>query len=136
MGARIIYRPLPAEQVIAVDPQMQQQAVVTWQRRLRMFPGRALSDVALSAEQDYRSGHLSHSGRLLTPGVVSGLGLSFVKDTLPDKTTVLVLLLGAGQGIALSGEDVTVPAALRIPLAGVSVFNPQTHGTETDGGGP
>ncbi len=131
MSARIIYGPLPAEQVIAVDPQLQQQAATTWQRRLRMFTGRALSDVALSAEQDYRSGHLSHSGRLLTPGVVTGLGLS-----LDTSGTAPLLVLAAGQGIAVNGEDVTVPAAVRIPLSGVSVFNPQTHDSEPASGGP
>ncbi len=131
MSARIIHRPLRGEQVIAVDPQVQQQAATTWQKRLRMFTGRALSDVALSAEQDYRSGHLSHSGRLLTSGVVTGLEISL------DMTnaTAPVLVLGAGQGIALSGEDVNVPSVARIPLAGVSVFDPQAQNTQPAGEG-
>jgi hypothetical protein len=129
MSTRILAPMLPTEQLVAVDPPLQQQlaSLKWWQRRLRMFTGRALSDVALSAEQDYRSGHLVRAGELLSPGVVDGL----VLDLDPSGAS---LRITAGLGIAVSGEDVMVPLPLSVKFDDLSVFVAQT--TSSTGTGP
>ena len=63
MPTRPIAAPLDSEQIVALDPPLAQQVETTWQRRARYFTSRALSDVTLTSEQDYRSGHLCRTGK-------------------------------------------------------------------------
>ncbi len=119
MPATIISDPLDGEQIVAVDPAPQLQLDDGWQHRIRFFTGRAVTDVALTSEQDYRSGHLVRTGQLLSPGVAVGLVL-----TIDATSTTPRLLLSAGYGVTRSGEDVSVPAGVAIPLGSISVFDP------------
>jgi hypothetical protein len=77
-----------------------------WHRRIRAFAGRSLSHLALEAEQEERGGRLALRGQMLTPGVVAGLEVDV------DRTDAVTLRLGAGFGVAASGEDVTLAREL------------------------
>jgi hypothetical protein len=103
--------PLAGERILAVDPPMALTAE-TAHRRLNFFAGRALSDAALTVEQNARAGRLALRGQMVSPGIVSGLEASLEGATLHVQ---------AGLGIAASGEDVIVPKAMQTPLREVIV---------------
>lgn len=113
-----ITKPRPGEHVIAVQPPLAPEVDPGWRRRLNLFTGRALSDVALSAEQTVRGGRLAARGQMVAPGVISGLALQITQA--PDGA--LEGHLSAGLGITVSGEDVTVPADLRFDMRQVRVY--------------
>jgi hypothetical protein len=73
MRVKPIVDSLPGEHIVAVHPVMSPDAEAHWHRRLNLYTGRALSDIALTAEQEGRAGRLATSGQMLSPGVVSGL---------------------------------------------------------------
>ncbi len=54
---KTIDNPLDNEHVIDVYPPFQTASQSHWQRRLKFFTGRSLSDVALKTEQSYRAGY-------------------------------------------------------------------------------
>ena len=103
--------PLAGERLVAVDPPMALTAE-TAHRRLNFFTGRALSDVALTVEQNARAGRLALRGQMVSPGVVTGLEPALAGGTLHVQ---------AGLGIAASGEDVIVPKAMQAALRDVVV---------------
>ena len=69
-------------------------------RRANAFAGRALSAAAMLQEQQHRSVHLSAVQRMLSPGVVEGLGLAF--SVAADG--VQRLYLEAGPGLTAGGS--------------------------------
>jgi cell division protein ZapA (FtsZ GTPase activity inhibitor) len=89
-----------------------------WNKRLNLFSGRSLSDLALQAEQNNRSGHLALLGQLRSAGVISGLQVTEAAD-IDNK---LGIQIATGQGICASGEDVWVPRPLTVSLPGLPVF--------------
>jgi hypothetical protein len=111
MSVTPIRDPLAGERLLAVDPALA-PSVVSVHRRLNFFTGRALSDVALTTEQDWSGGRLALRGQMVSPGVVQGLELALEGDTLHVQ---------AGLGLAASGEDVVVPRALLASLRDVAV---------------
>lgn len=106
-----IHDPLAGERLLAVDPPMAQSAE-TVHRRLNFFTGRALSDVALTIEQQWSGGRLALRGQMVSPGIVNGLEASLEGETLHVQ---------AGMGIAASGEDVILPRAMETTLRTVIV---------------
>ncbi len=87
---KTIANPLDNEHVIDVYPPFQTASQSHWQRRLKFFTGRSLSDVALKTEQSYRAGYLAMRGRMMSAGVKSGLDvileqeeLVWMEDTFP-----------------------------------------------------
>lgn len=115
-----ITKPRPGEHVIAVQPPLAPEVDPGWRRRLNLYTGRALSDVALSAEQAVRGGRLAARGQMVAPGIVSGLALQVTQAA----DGALEGHLAAGFGITLSGEDVTVPVDLRFDLRQARVCAP------------
>src|SRR5262249_31589622 len=142
---------LPGEHVVSVHPVMSPDAKSHWHRRLNLYTGRALSDIALTSEQQGRAGRLATSGQMLSPGVVSGLEVTIdstpvkvnkvappadkpvAPDAEPDdKPDVLpkkrlfdwFYNLAPGFGITASGEDVNVSTALRLDVMSVPVYAP------------
>jgi hypothetical protein len=122
MNASSIPRPIAGEQVLAVVPEFNSNKD-GWNKRLNLFNGRSLSDLALQAEQNNRSGHLALLGQLRTAGVICGLQVTEV----PDLDNKLEIQIATGQGICASGEDVWVPRPLTVSLSGLPVFFNQDH---------
>ena len=117
MNASSIPRPIAGEQVLAVVPEFNSNKD-GWNRRLNLFNGRSLSDLAFQAEQNNRSGHLALLGQLRSAGVISGLQVT----EAPDIDNKLEIQIATGQGICASGEDVWVPRPLTVSLSGLPVF--------------
>ena len=117
MNASPIPRPIDGEQFLAVVPEFNSNKD-GWNKRLNLFNGRSLSDLALQAEQNNRSGHLALLGQLRSAGVISGLQVTEVTD-IDNK---LEIQIATGQGICASGEDVWVPRPLTLSLSGLPVF--------------
>lgn len=113
-----ISNPISGEQVLRVEPAFN-STPDNWNKRLNLFTGRSLSDLALLAEQDNRSGRLALLGRLRSAGVVSGLQVT----EAPAEKDRLRILIAAGQGLTSSGEDVWVPRPLTVSLHGLPVFH-------------
>ncbi|MFN7870599.1 MAG: hypothetical protein ACK5QQ_00160, partial [Cyanobacteriota bacterium] len=117
MNASPIQRPIAGEQLLAVVPEFN-SSKDGWNKRLNLFSGRSLSDLALQAEQNNRSGHLALLGQLRTAGVICGLQVM----EAPDIDNKLGIQIATGQGICASGEDVWVPSPLTVSLSGLPVF--------------
>jgi hypothetical protein len=117
LNASPIQRPIAGEQLLAVVPEFNSHKG-GWNKRLNLFSGRSLSDLALQAEQNNRSGHLALLGQLRTAGVICGLQVMEVAD-IDNK---LGIQIATGQGICASGEDVWIPSPLTVSLSGLPVF--------------
>jgi hypothetical protein len=108
-----ISSPLAGEHVIVVEPELAYPNVdAGWLRRLRLFTGRALDAVALTAEQDGRAGKLALLGQTRSPGVVTGLEVA-----LEGTGAAARLHVAPGIGLMASGEDVVLGHALRVAPA-------------------
>ncbi|HEU4325848.1 MAG TPA: hypothetical protein VFS21_22100 [Roseiflexaceae bacterium] len=122
--------PARDERVLAVSPPLVPDGHTTWHRRLNLYTGRSLSADALETEQNDRAGRMTAQGQLRSPGVVSGLEIELERG--PDGDLAGAWLhVGAGYGIADSGEDVALPAALRIPLGQLPVAGFTLEGIAT-----
>ena len=106
--------PIPGERILAVFPT---PAVVIpdWRRRLNLFTGRTLSDVALRTEQGERTGRLATRGQMVSPGVVQGLEAAL--EMPADDVSPIVLHVGAGSGLTALGEDVGLATPRAFPLS-------------------
>jgi hypothetical protein len=127
MVVSAIVNPLDGEHVIGVSPKATPQ-VNAWNRRLNLFAGRSLSDIALTIEQNGRAGSLATRGQMVSPGVLSGLQIGL------DKNDPRTLHVAAGTGICLSGEDVVVPKPFNVDIRKVSVYAPSYLIGEAPGG--
>lgn len=99
---------IDSERLLALQPDPADADSAGWQRRTLAFAGRSLSHLALGADQDERSVRLALRGQMLSPGVVGGFEVSF------DRGTRTTLRIGAGTGIAASGEDVALVSELEV----------------------
>jgi hypothetical protein len=127
MNASPIQRPIAGEQLLAVVPEFNSNKD-GWNKRLNLFSGRSLSDLALQAEQNNRGGHLALLGQLRTAGVISGLQVM----EAPNIDNKLGIQIATGQGICASGEDVWVPRPLTVSLSGLTVFFDQDQYSSLD----
>src|SRR6185437_312710 len=85
------------------------------------FAGRAVSDKALTAEQEVRSGLQRLRGLGLAPGIVEGMELFLEPAARGAAPANAYFQLGAGLGIARSGEDVTLTATRRLAFGQLPV---------------
>ena len=53
---------LRSERIVALQPAPKDASEAGWRRRVRAFPGRSLSHLALTAEQEQRAGRLALRG--------------------------------------------------------------------------
>ncbi len=114
--------PIRGERVVAVDPPFVPDGQTGWNRRLNLYTGRSLSATALETEQRGRAGRLTTRAQSASHGVVTGLEIGLempagAGDGLPPA----FLTIAPGYGVAASGDDVLIPAARRIPVAGISI---------------
>ncbi len=119
-----IETPAAGERVIAVDPVMKPDVEEGWRRRLNLYTGRSLSDVALETEQIGRAGRLAFHGQMVAPGVVSGLEVA-LQPGFPGRRGGDLLHVGSGFGITASGEDVVLPKPLVVDVASLNVPVPE-----------
>ena len=121
MNIRTIPDSLPGEHLLSVVPTPSPTIDPPWHRRLNLFTGRSLSDLALQAEQRSRSGHLALFGGSLSPGVVAGLPVAVEAGTERDG-----LQIGVGSGITAQGEEIILSQTLRIDLQALSLESKTT----------
>ncbi|WP_066337536.1 hypothetical protein [Azohydromonas lata] len=114
-----INTPLPGERVVALSPQDAATAAVAWLRRPNLFPGRALTAPTLQGRQQWQAGRIAQRGQAFTAGVVRGLELNHVLEG-----STLQLMLEPGQGLTVSGEDVTLLQRLECELRALPVALP------------
>ncbi len=113
-----ITNPVPGESLVGTEPQLLQQVDPGWRRRLNLFTGRALTDVALKSEQTYRSGLLTTLGQSATAGTVKGLAL-----TLDTSGADPLLMVSPGYGIRGDGMDVALLSTLKTALSTLAVID-------------
>jgi hypothetical protein len=130
-----IERALADEHVIAVDPPLRPELPGVWRRRINPFAGRALSDKALTAEQDSRAGLQRLQGLALAPGTVEGLEILVEGDAPGQKPEGAFFQLSPGLGIARTGEDVSVGGARRISFGDLPVILRTDHADALAGEG-
>ncbi|HEY1606390.1 MAG TPA: hypothetical protein VGF77_12425 [Allosphingosinicella sp.] len=131
-----IRRSLADEHVLAIDPPMQPDVPDFWRRRINPFTGRSVSDKALTAEQDVRSGLQRLRGLGLDPGVVDGLELFLDPGALGAGPDAAFFQLGGGLGIVRSGEDITMPAGRRLAFGQLPVVLRVDQANALAGGAP
>lgn len=117
-----IDRSFADEHVIGCDPPLRPDLPNVWRRRMHPFAGRAVSDKALTAEQDVRSGMQRLYGLSLAPGSVSGLEVTAEPGAIGAAPEVAQLIVSPGIAIAVSGEDVSIGSARRFKLADLPVI--------------
>jgi hypothetical protein len=127
MSTRRVRNPAPGESLVNIDPALLQQVSGGWQHRMSLYTGRALTDSALTAEQQYRSGRLATLAQLVTPGISAGLNASV--DPAGN------VRVGAGYGFTALGEDVTLLRELNVTIGQLPVVNAITgdYAVTTDG---
>lgn len=130
-----IHRPLADEHVIGVDPPMRPELPGVWRRRINPFAGRALSDRALTAEQESRSGLQRLQGLALAPGTVEGLEILVDSASVGRAPGEAFFQLAPGHGIARSGEDVSVGGGRRMPFGDLPVILRVDHADALAGEG-
>lgn len=119
-----IRSPMSGEHVAGVEPTLSPNVQDHWNRRLNLYAGRALSDVALTLEQNGRAGRLATRGQMTSPGVVNGLEVALETDEDDSGAPQFFYRIAAGMGLAASGEDVLLRSSLRIDVRDVQVCAP------------
>ncbi len=117
-----IARPLRDEHLVAVWPPLGPEARDHWNRRLRLFSGRSLSDAALTSEQAGRAGRLATYGQARNAGVVQGLEVALEREG--EQRARFFYRISTGQGLTVAGEDVAVARELRVNVLDVPVCAP------------
>jgi hypothetical protein len=115
---------LQDEHVIAIDPPLKPDQPGIWRRRINAFTGRALSEKALTAEQDMRAGMQRLHGLSMTAGVVDGLTVMADIDALGAPPANAKLQLFAGIGVTRMGEDVSIGTTRQFALADIPIIVP------------
>lgn len=127
MTSRRINDPLAGERLQQVVPEPGGDAQTGF-RRLHLFSGRALSDGALTSEQDHRRRRLRQLAQLRSPGVVRGLEVAEEQPATPQQW----LQISPGYGLTAFGAEVGLPRPLRLPFASL----PRLDGTDTPAAPP
>ncbi len=109
------------EHVIGTDPPMRPELSGYWRRKINAFAGRALSDKAMTAEQDLRSGMQRLFGLSLSPGCVEGLAVTPERAAIGVEAKDAAIQISPGIGIARSGEDISFGRTVRLPLGDIQV---------------
>lgn len=122
-----IDRPLADEHVIGTDPPLSPNAGNVWRRRINPFTGRALSDVALTAQQNSRAGMQRLRGLGVTAGIVAGLDLTWEPTAMGAAPADAIVQILPGSGLTRDGEDITIPTPRRIALGELPVFARVDH---------
>ncbi|MGE4044192.1 MAG: hypothetical protein AB7F35_05025 [Acetobacteraceae bacterium] len=131
-----IDRPLQDEHVIAVDPPLQPELPGVWRRRINPFLGRALSDKALTAEQEARNGIQRLRGQSVTAGIISGLDVMLEPGALAAPRGEAVMQILPGLALSQAGEDIVIASARRIAIGSLPVYARADQLDAIDSGAP
>ena len=123
------------EHVIGTDPPMRPELSGYWRRKINAFAGRALSDKAMTAEQDLRSGMQRLYGLALSPGCVEGLTVSADRGAVGQEPALANVQVAPGIGIARSGEDISLGRTVRLPVGDIQVVIRVDHADALAGNG-
>lgn len=123
------------EHVIGTDPPMRPELAGYWRRKINAFAGRALSDKAMTAEQDLRSGMQRLYGLSLSPGCVEGLAVTPERNGIGQEPRLAAIQISPGIGIARSGEDISLGRTVRLPLGDIQVVLRVDHADALAGEG-
>jgi len=124
VSTTIISEPLEGERVVALSPEDASHAATDWMRRPNFSPGRALTDLTLQGRQHRQAGRLAVRGQAFTSGITYGLESSFRVEGTGETVSQVRLFIEAGQGLAVSGEDVLLNRRMTCLLADVPVVMP------------
>ena len=130
-----IRRPLADEHVIGTDPPLRPELADVWRRRINPFAGRAISDRALTAEQDVRSGMQRVAGLAMAPGSVEGLEVLLDAGAIGGTPDSALFQLAPGLGITHAGEDVDVGALRQLRFGMLPVILRTDHADKLEGEG-
>ncbi len=122
-----IDRPLRDEHVIGTDPPLRPELPGVWRRRINPFLGRALSDRALTAEQEARAGIQRLRGQGVTAGIINGLDLMLEPGARTARAGEAVMQILPGLALTQAGEDVTISSTRRIALGHLPVHARVDH---------
>lgn len=115
MSIELIRQPLPGESMVAIEPELLQTVDPGWRHRMSLYTGRALTDLALTAEQGYRSGRIALLSQLVTRGIANGLEAAV--------TSAGNVRVNPGYGFTAQGEDVTLARQLQTTLDALLVVD-------------
>lgn len=126
MSITPVLSPLNSERILQLSPADAAQAAVTWLRRPNLFPGRALTAPTLEARQRWAAGRVVQRAQTFTPGVVDGLEVGYAVTPATDESARpgVVLHISPGRGLAVSGEDVRLTAAVEVDFYALPVVAP------------
>ena len=130
-----IRRPLADEHVIGTDPPLRPELADVWRRRINPFAGRAISDKALTAEQDVRSGMQRMVGLAMAPGSVEGLEILLDAGAVGNRPEAALFQVAPGLGITRSGEDVGLGALRQLSFGMLPVILRTDHADALEGEG-
>lgn len=128
MSTKRVRTPARGESLVNIEPALLQQVSGVWRHRMSLYTGRALTDTALTAEQQYRSGRLTTLSQFVTQGV--GAGLNTHIDGSGN------IRISAGYGFTAVGEDITLVRELNTTLDQLPVVNAITGTPITSGDSP
>lgn len=131
-----ITKSLQDEHVVAIDPPLKPDLPGVWRRRINAFTGRAISDKALTAEQNMRSGLQRLQGLSMTAGIIEGMMVSVDNDSMKASPGNAWLRVAPGLGLARSGEDVSIGAARQLSLAMLPLVVPESSASAIRGTPP
>lgn len=117
---------LQDEHVLATDPPLRPDHPEVWRRRINAFTGRALSDKALTAEQDMRAGLQRLHGLSMTAGIISGLSVQPNRNAVGANLDSASLIVEGGTALTQSGEDIQLGPTRNIVIGQLPVILPES----------
>lgn len=117
---RKIERPIPGERVLEVVPPMLPYTAQAAAPRMRgqFFSGRALTHLALTAEQRARMSGLALLAEAVAPGVIHGLEVGFERGEGAGDDAIVLL---PGRALAPSGEDIELGYTVRTGVEDIPI---------------
>ncbi|HEX6827855.1 MAG TPA: hypothetical protein VF104_02620, partial [Burkholderiales bacterium] len=113
--------PIPGERVLQVVPPMLPYLPpedAGARSRARYFTGRALTHLALNAEQRSRMAGMAALAQAVAPGVVTGLEVAFERGASAAGDALTLL---PGRALALSGEDIELAYSIRVAVEDIAI---------------
>lgn len=110
------------EKFVDIRPSFALYPEIEWKRRLNHYSGRSLTKNALSDEQDWLNGQNSALARVVSGGIIQGLGVT-AHSVERDGNRLTQLYIAAGKGVSRAGEIVSVNRDSTCLLENVFVFD-------------
>ncbi|HSD60290.1 MAG TPA: hypothetical protein VLC55_05490, partial [Burkholderiales bacterium] len=118
---RKVGQPIAGERVLQVVPPMLPYLPpedAGARARARYFTGRALTHLALNAEQRSRMTGLAALAQAVAPGVIAGLEVMFERGASAAEDALTLL---PGRALAPSGEDIELAYSIRVAVEDIPI---------------